>query len=173
MPGVDVTTRNNQTIINAASGGHLAVVEYLSTLPNVNASAQNNQAITSAALFGHLAVLQYLLTLPNLDASAQNNKAIIMAARYDRLPIVAMLLYSEPKVAASLPSKEYSRYHQLLLSNLRPITHKTAVSLTELPTPLIIEVIEQSLDFAIYIPYHIKWNMVVAIKHSKYILNKN
>jgi len=84
-----------------------------------------------------------------------------------------MLLYYEPKVTASLPSTNYTQYHQELLSKLRPITHKIAVSLTEFPTPLIIEVIEQSVDFAIYVPYHIKWNMVVAIKHRKNILGKN
>jgi len=166
LPNVDASARNNQAIIWAAYNGHLAVVEYLSKLPNVDASALNNRAIIWAAYNGHLEVIKYLSTLPNVDASARDNHAIIWAARNGHLAVVAMLLYFELKVTSSLSDTSYKYYHQLLLSHIRPIAHKIAVSLTEFPTPLIIEVIEQSLDFAIYIPYHIKWNMVVAIKHS-------
>ena len=164
---VDASKQNNNTIIWAVYNGHLNVIKYLLTLPRVDISAQDNLAITLAARNGHLAVVEYLLTLPNVDASAQKNSAINYAASKEYLSIVAMLLYYEPKVAASLPSTNYAQYHQLLLSKLRPVAHKIAVSLTEFPMPLIIEVIEQSLKFAIYIPYHIKWNMVFAIKHNK------
>jgi len=173
LPNVDASARNNYAIILAAYNGQLAVIKYLLTLPNVDASARNNRAIIGAAGSGHLEVVQYLSKLPNVDASAQNNKAIIWAAGSGHSSIIAMLLYYEPKVANSLSNISYTRYHQLLLSKLRPIIHKIAVSLTEFPTPIIIEVIEQSVDFAIYIPYHIKWNIVIAIKHSKYLHNKN
>jgi len=81
-----------------------------------------------------------------------------------------MLLYFEPKVALSLSNKgTYSTYSNLLLNVLRPIAYKISVALVELPAPILIEIIEQSINFGIYMPHHIKWNMVVAIKHNKNI----
>jgi len=160
-----------QEFIEYVKMGNLQkVIEYVES-KQVDASAKNNLAIINAARNGHLTIVQYLSKLPKVDASAQDNLAIIWAAYNKHSSIIAMLLYYEPKVAESLTTTNCIKYHQLLLSKLRPIAHKIAVSLTEFPTPLIIEVIEQSLDFAIYIPYHIKWNMVVAIKHSNCIKN--
>jgi len=166
LPGFDASARNNSARIIAAGYGYLETLQYLLTISRVDAPVQNNKALIVAACYGYLEVVEYLLTLPNVDASAQDNQAIMNAYKKGYLSILAMLLYFEPKIASFLSSEDYIKYHQLLLSKLRPFTHKIAISLTELPTPLIIEVIEQSVDFAIYIPYHIKWNMVVAIKHN-------
>ena len=162
---VDASAQNNAAIIRAAESGHLEFVKYLSTLPNVDASARNNWAIICAAHFGHLEVVEYLSKLPKVDASAQDNLAIMDASRHRYLPIVAMLLYFEPKVASSLSDKK--QYRNLLLHRIRLIVHKITIALVELPTPILIEIIEQAIDFGIYMPYHIKWNMVVAIKHNK------
>jgi len=145
----------------------MSMVQYILTLPGADITAANNAAIIAAASNNRIQMFEYLLTLPKIDVSAQNNAALFYANEH--LPIVAMLLYFEPKVAASLRGKRYIKYRNKLLSPLRIVTHKIAVSLTDLPTPILIEIIEQAVDFAIYIPYHIKWNMVVAIKHNKHI----
>ena len=164
---MSVVCKKFQKFIKYIKIGNLQKVIELIESNQVDASARNNRAIIWAARNGHLEVVQYLSSLPNVDASARNNQAIIWAFKYKHLEVASMLLYFELKVTFSLSDTSYKCYHQLLLSKLRPITHKIAVSLTEFPTPLIIEIIEQSVDFAIYIPYHIKWNMVVAIKHPK------
>jgi len=174
LPGVDASAQDNRAIINAASNGHLATVKYLSKLPKVDASAQDNKAIIFAASNGNRAVVKYLLTLPNVNAYAQDNKAIIWAAQHQYLSIVAILIYFKPKVALSLSDKKrYSKYSNSLLRKIRPVVHKITVALVELPTPILIEIIEQTIKFATYMQYHIKWNMVVAIKHSKYYKNNN
>jgi len=166
--GVDASAQDNLAIINAARKGHLSIVEYLSSLPGVDASAQDNWAIVQASILGHTQVVEYLLTLPKVNAFARDNWGLIMAYIAGRYKLLAMLLYSKPRIYVSLSNKEYNDYQDSLLSELRPIVHKISISLTELPTPILIELIEQSIDFGIYVPYHIKWNMVVAIKHSKY-----
>jgi len=167
LPGVKASAQKNKAFIWAIIYGQLEVVKYLSTLPNVDAYAKDTQAIIDATFNGHLEILEYLLTLPGVDASADDNYIIQIAAADERLSIVAMLLYFEPKVALSLSDKkQYNRYSNLLLCALRPVVYKIAVALVELPTPILIEIIEQAIDFGIYMPYHIKWNMVVAIKHN-------
>ena len=160
----------NVFIYYITNGNLQKVTEFVEN-NQVDASAQNNKAIICAAHFGHLEVVEYLSKLPKVDASAQDNLAIMDASRHRYLPIVAMLLYFEPKVASSLSDKK--QYRNLLLHRIRLIVHKITIALVELPTPILIEIIEQAIDFGIYMPYHIKWNMVVAIKHSNCNKNNN
>jgi len=171
LPGVDVTAQDNQAIIWATRSANLTMIKYLSTLPGVDASAQDNSAIKYAICFGCIEILDYLLTLPGVDASARDNDAIMWASKIGswRTPMLARLLYYEHSVYSTLSNKDYINIHRKIISKLRPVVHKIAISLTDLPTPILIEIIEQATDFAIYIPYHIKWNMVVAIKHNQHI----
>jgi len=62
---------------------------------------------------------------------------------------------------------ETSKTLQNFSSSLEDFLSQIAVSITELPTPIIIEIINQSVDFAINIPYHKKWKLVEALKGLK------
>lgn len=60
----------------------------------------------------------------------------------------------------------YKRYNDIILHHIRHELHTIAVSLTDLPMPLLIEILEECIPAALYVPLIIKWNMFFAIKHS-------
>lgn len=172
LPGVDPSVFDNEAIIDAARKGRLDMIKLLLTCSTVDVNCRDNAVIWWAART-NIETVEFLLTLPNVDVTRGHNAPIRWAMDCGKYEIVAMLLYWEPNVKATLdidcdgfPNYMRSKkFHRKILDNLVPIAHKISVCFVELPTPIIIEIIDQSIDFAIYVPYHIKWNMVVKIKH--------
>lgn len=177
IPGVDPEFCNNQAITTAIINGHIHVVKFLLTLPSVNTTERNNMGIIYAARTKQSEVIRFMLTLPNINILGFCEEIFPWLKKDEQFDIIAILLYDEPfkgKISQSiLPHRQnlFASYNNNLLELLRLVTHKVAVSMTELPTPILIEIIEQMEDFAIYMPYHIKWNMVIAIKHSKKLID--
>lgn len=180
-PGFCVSANYNQAYVASAARGYLDILKLLLTQPGVNNIQSNNLALNLAVVNCHLHIVEFLLDTYDTNVAGGNNQAIHNVAyyygdivmvdtidkRYNMLSILAIFLYFEPEVKNTLNPDYYLEYHRKLLINIRPIVHKIAVSMIELPTPIIIEIVEAYAYFAIYIPYHIKWNMVIAIKHSK------
>eukprot|EP00455_Lapot_gusevi_P043259 TRINITY_DN5235_c0_g1_i5.p1 TRINITY_DN5235_c0_g1~~TRINITY_DN5235_c0_g1_i5.p1 ORF type:complete len:317 (-),score=72.51 TRINITY_DN5235_c0_g1_i5:35-985(-) len=92
LPGVSVTAQNNQAIIAAARGGHLAMLHHLLALPGVDVAAQSNEAVIRAAGNGHVAMVEHLLALPGVDVTAKEQHAIIAAAANGHVAMVDRLL---------------------------------------------------------------------------------
>lgn len=90
--GEDPTVKENEAIRNAATEGHLEVVNRLLELPGVDATAKENEAIRKAATFGHLGVVNRLLEVPGVDATAKDNNAICLAIVAGRWDVVYRLL---------------------------------------------------------------------------------
>lgn len=160
--------------IEACIYGRLRMVKFLIRLHGIERFVlkRNNCALMTACAQNHQEIVEFLLTLPGIDINVDDGSPFWLA----RTPIRAMLYYTEPKI------KEYLNTQGVLLCSsigkgfircITPTLHLIAITLTDLPTPLIIEILDQSLDIAIYIPYHIKWNMVVKIKHSKCTTDAN
>lgn len=162
LPGVYVSAWDNRGLRWAATGGFIDMIKFLLNFPEIDAFAWNT-ALFNAAWNSHIDLIEFLLDLPCIDVTHDSNKIIYLSKNKE---ITAMLLYYEPKIKATLPVHVYHDFHKSLVDALRPTIYKIAITLTELPTPILIEIVEQTLYFAIYVPYHIKWNMVVKIKHS-------
>lgn len=74
---------------------------------------------------------------------------------------LAIIVFSQPKC---------TEYRRLILLLIHQTLFNIAISLVELPLPIIISVVDETCPIAVYVPFHIKWNMISAIKHSP--LNK-
>lgn len=181
----------NHSMCRAAGRGHLDVVKYFILELGADPTWDENSAVIYAAERNYLSVFEFLLTLPNVDVTDQRNRAIKTFAHgtalesfYSNpthntvqndaklngyLTIYSILLYYEAKGDLVDISVSDTLCTEKILKYVRPTVHKIAISLIELPTPVIIEIIEQSLTFTIYIPYHLLWNMVVKIKHNNNI----
>lgn len=161
--GLDPNHDGGKATIIASSYGHLDILEYLVA----KGAILTHDALVSASKEGHLLILEFILTLPYIDPSEPNNMAIEVAYINNETTIVSRLLYHESKIQNTLLEEEYMRFHTEILSHLRPSLGNCAIVFVEYPIPIIIEIVEQLVDFAIYVPYHIKWNMIMAIKHSE------
>lgn len=148
---------------------HFDLFKFIINNLDVDIMYDNNLLLKYAIGDNQVEIVELLLDIPKVRDSFDFSYLMVYKPKHKE--VMAMLLYCEPGFKKAIVDVEsFSLIHKNLLSELRPVAYKITVSLVELPTPIIIEIIEQSMDFAIYIPYHIKWNMVVAIKHCK--LNK-
>lgn len=158
----------NEPTIIASQYGRLDILKYLVAKGVTLLSWE----LSSAAGGGHLSTLEFILTSPHINLSEYGNRTIKSAYDNKKTTIVARLLYHESQIQETLSEELYMTYHKEVLSKLRPIVHKCSLFI-KYPIPIIMEIMEQLVEFAIYVPYHIKWNMIFAIKHSTLSGNKD
>ncbi|KAJ3272020.1 hypothetical protein HDU76_010963 [Blyttiomyces sp. JEL0837] len=89
---VDAADLDNDAIIEAATNGHLEVVELLLEVDGVNPGDQDNAAIKFAAENGHFAVVDLLIDQMGVNVEADGNYALKMAAANGHEDVVKFIL---------------------------------------------------------------------------------
>lgn len=179
LSGADITMQNHRALMDAIDNNNLDLVKFIATMSYIDITIDNQSAIRYAAWHSSVDIFNFILTLPNVDPSTSGNIIIhnltfpssidnkIPNYALHRVVKCAILLYYEPSIKQTIHPDDYRSYHKFICKYISSHVHKMATIFIELPVPLIIEIIEQSMDGCIYVPYHIKWNMIVKIKHWK------
>lgn len=140
---------------------------------NINADKNNKMTdfspiFKSAAELGNIDLVEYLLTeFGNCILYNRNVLDYICATVFSNghANILTLLIYNLPEVDFEFVPK-LNFYKRILFIAFLGVIMEIAFALTELPMPLQIAVVDEACYIAPYIPYHIKWNIIFAIKHS-------
>lgn len=165
---VDISACGHEGMICAVRRGWLDIVQYISCLPGINMAYSNNQAIRYATHFKKYKIIEYLLTMDSVDPLV-DGACVLKAAQHNKhLLAMAMITYWYPSEDENI-IKQFKLAHQDIMIYMRNYILKMTTLFAVYPAPIIIEIINQYLELAIYVPLHYKWDMVVAIKHFKEI----
>lgn len=169
---------NDKWSLNIASNnGCIEIVRLL--LQDSRFNKFPSRAIIYASYKGHLEIVELLLEDYKCDPSHLNNKAIRNASIKKHTRIVELLLFDE-RVISSLYQKpnfdkfgKSSKYIQNDFKNIgiRLNNHVCILmfGMQDLDMSVLqLIMILDELDYIYYlIPFHIKWNLIVKIKHSR------
>jgi ABC-type phosphate/phosphonate transport system substrate-binding protein len=93
---------NNEAVVWASGGGHLATVQYLVN-QGADVTAEDNRVVRWASMDGHLATVQYLVN-QGADVTAQDNQAVAWASEDGHLATVQYLVTQGADVARIEPT---------------------------------------------------------------------
>lgn len=169
---------NEKSSLNIASNnGCIEIVRLL--LQDSRFNQFPSRAIIYASYKGHLEIVELLLEDYKCDPSHLNNKAIRNASIKKHTRIVELLLFDERVISSLYQNPNFdkfgksSKYIQNDFKNIRIRLNDHVCILMfgmqdlDMPVLQLIMILDE-LDYIYYlIPFHIKWNLIVKIKHSR------
>ena len=148
------------------------ILEFISFDGKYDLSTDDNKCIYSALVMKNYEAVEILFWDHNVYKSINRDRLLHIVRLYGDPPaLISMILYDSLPIKSSI--LRFKAYHKDMMYLLKLLTIRIAMALVELPTPLIIEIMEAAKEFVGFVPYHYKWNMVCAVKHPRWKKNNN
>lgn len=143
------------------------ILEFIIFDGKYDLSTDDNKCIYSAIEMKNYEAVEILFWNHNIYKSVNRDQLLNKVWCYGDPPsLISMILYDSLSIKS--PIFHFKAYHRDMMCLLRLLTERIAMALVELPTPLIIEIMEAAEKFVGFVPYHYKWNMVCAVKHPRW-----
>jgi len=165
---------NNNAIVLASHCGFVDVVDLLLQDSRVNPSDSDNKAIVCASHEGHIDIVIKLLNDPRFTLSGAGiYNAIYVASLKENTKIVEILLlhknirhpfdFSVFREQSSNVEATYKSIYNKLRCAVCTIMF--GMQNLHIPALQLLKILNELYDFAHLIPMHVKWNMIVKIRH--------